>query len=249
MYLLRGNRHVTSGKCSVYLLALILSACVVSGCGGGSGGGSGGVQDPPADTLPSSPTGLAAQAVSGSQINLTWTDNSSNETGFKIQRNTGLGFADLATLPADTSTYSDTGLASTTTYSYRVCACSASGNSSYSDSASATTQMLIPEDAHYVDQGHPSASNSNTGTEALPFLTIAAAISHAGSGGTVVVKAGTYREAIAVPGGTADNPFQLIAYPGDRVIVSGMEVISGWQLSLGVELVDRSRIDHPLDLA
>src|SRR2546427_13029618 len=37
-------------------------------------------------TPPAAPSNLAAAAVSSSQINLTWKDNSSNEQGFKIQR-------------------------------------------------------------------------------------------------------------------------------------------------------------------
>ncbi|MCK5643183.1 MAG: S8 family serine peptidase, partial [Gammaproteobacteria bacterium] len=38
--------------------------------------------------FPAAPSALAATAFSGSQINLTWTDNSSNETGFRIERKT-----------------------------------------------------------------------------------------------------------------------------------------------------------------
>jgi hypothetical protein len=40
---------------------------------------------------PSAPTGLTATAVSSTQINLTWTDNSSNETAIEIYRRTGAG--------------------------------------------------------------------------------------------------------------------------------------------------------------
>ena len=40
---------------------------------------------------PAAPSGLSATAVSSSQINLSWTDNSSDETGFKLERKTGAG--------------------------------------------------------------------------------------------------------------------------------------------------------------
>ena len=42
-------------------------------------------------STPIPPSNLAAVAVSSSQINLSWTNNSTNETGFKIERNTGAG--------------------------------------------------------------------------------------------------------------------------------------------------------------
>ena len=42
-------------------------------------------------TAPASPNGLTANAISSSQINLKWTDNSNNEDGFKIERKTGSG--------------------------------------------------------------------------------------------------------------------------------------------------------------
>lgn len=63
-------------------------------------------------TVPVSPSGLTAAAISSSQINLSWTDNSNNETGFKIERKTGVGgtYLQIATTGANIATYSDTGL-------------------------------------------------------------------------------------------------------------------------------------------
>src|SRR5512137_635274 len=94
-------------------------------------------------TPPAAPTGLAATAVSSSQINLTWTDNAANETGFKIEGCTGAGcsnFAQIATVGSDVNSYSNTGLTASTGYSYRVRAYNAAGDSDYSNTASATTQ-------------------------------------------------------------------------------------------------------------
>jgi subtilisin len=95
-----------------------------------------------APALPAAPSGLAASVISRSQINLTWMDNSSNETGFRIQRckgSTCTNFAQIATLGANITSYSNTGLSSNTTYRYRVYAYNAVGNSAYSNIASATT--------------------------------------------------------------------------------------------------------------
>ena len=92
-------------------------------------------------TVPNAPSNLTATAVSSSQINLAWTDNSSDETGFKIERsNNGTNFTQIDIVGANVSSYSNTGLAASTTYYYRVCAYNASGNSGYTNVASATTQ-------------------------------------------------------------------------------------------------------------
>ena len=97
-------------------------------------------------TLPAAPSGLSASAASSAgQINLSWTDNSTNETGFSIERKTGTGsFAEIATVGADVTTYSNTGLAEQTTYTYRVSSYNAAGNSAYSNEASATTALNAP---------------------------------------------------------------------------------------------------------
>jgi VCBS repeat-containing protein len=96
-------------------------------------------------SVPSAPTSLAATAVSSSQINLTWADQSSNETGFKIERKSGSNgaWAQIATVGANVRSYSDTGRAASTTYFYRVRAYNNGGNSSYSNEASANTQPPI----------------------------------------------------------------------------------------------------------
>ena len=90
----------------------------------------------------SPPSNLAAVATSAG-IDLSWQDNSDNETGFKIERKTGAGgnYQQIATVGANVIKYSDTGLSGDTTYYYRVRASSDSGDSSYSNEASATTPL------------------------------------------------------------------------------------------------------------
>jgi hypothetical protein len=92
-------------------------------------------------SLPVAPANLSATPVSSSQINLSWTDPSTNETGFQIERKTGGGgtYAQIGTAAANATTYSDSGLAEGTTYFYRVRAVNGAGNSAYSSEASATT--------------------------------------------------------------------------------------------------------------
>ena len=100
-------------------------------------------QTPPA--TPAAPSSLTATAASRSQINLSWVDNSSNETGFKIERCKGVNcsnFAQVGTVGSNATTFSDTGLSKNTTYRYRVRAYNASGNSAYSNIASSRTPNL-----------------------------------------------------------------------------------------------------------
>jgi len=90
--------------------------------------------------VPSAPTNLSAVAVSSSRINLSWTDNSSNETGFFVERRvSGGSFTKIATLGANVKTYSSINLKANTSYSYRIRAYNSSGNSSYSNTVYAVT--------------------------------------------------------------------------------------------------------------
>jgi hypothetical protein len=91
---------------------------------------------------PAAPTGLAAAAASYNQINLTWTDNATDESGFQIERCTSAGcsnWAQIATVGANVTAFSNTGLAASTSYSYRVRAYNDGGSSDYSNTATAVT--------------------------------------------------------------------------------------------------------------
>jgi subtilisin len=99
------------------------------------------------------PSNLVASAVSPSQINLSWTDNSSFEGGFKIERWNGSSYVQINTVGANVTTYADTGLASSTTYSYRVRAFNNAGDSAYSNEASATTLSSCPSGCTFLGTG------------------------------------------------------------------------------------------------
>lgn len=68
------------------------------------------------------PSNLAANPASSTAVALTWTDNSYNESGFVIERKTGLAgvYASIATPDANSTVYTDTPLASATIYYYRI---------------------------------------------------------------------------------------------------------------------------------
>lgn len=104
-----------------------------------------------ANNPPLAPTGLGASAAFGNQAYLNWTDNSSNETGFTLERCTGTttfcsanpaSFAPIVTLAANTRNYYDNGVQPGMTYTWRVFAFNTYGNSGYSNMAEATTPSL-----------------------------------------------------------------------------------------------------------
>ena len=97
-----------------------------------------------ATTPPSAPSSLYATAVSASTINLGWTDNSSNEDGFYIERSTcstySCGpFTLVATSVANVTGWQIAGHAAGTVYSYRVRAFNTAGSSNNSNTATAIT--------------------------------------------------------------------------------------------------------------
>ncbi|MBI5778803.1 MAG: fibronectin type III domain-containing protein [Planctomycetes bacterium] len=115
-----------------------------------NGGGSSGYSNAKSATtllpLPTAPSTMTATAASSSQINLAWQDNSSNETGFKVERspNGSTGWGVILTPTANSTSISNTGLSASTTYYYRILAYNATGNSGYSNNASATTFEVPP---------------------------------------------------------------------------------------------------------
>src|SRR5215211_5031000 len=94
---------------------------------------------------PAAPSNLTATTVSSSQINLSWTDNANNENGFKVEQSTdGTTFTQIAMLGSNSVSFSVTGLAASTTYFYRVVSFNDAGNSSFSNTANATTSAAPP---------------------------------------------------------------------------------------------------------
>jgi arylsulfatase A-like enzyme len=94
----------------------------------------------PTPQQPNPPSDLTATAISTSQIDLAWSDNSANESGFKIERaKRNASFVQIAQTGPATTSFSDSGLAGNTQYSYRVRAFNRAGNSAYSNTATAKT--------------------------------------------------------------------------------------------------------------
>jgi len=90
---------------------------------------------------PAAPSTLVARPLSSSQVRLTWQDNATNETGFKIERRTrpSGSYSQIDTVEANVTTYTDTTCSRLTTYTYRVRAYGPGGDSPYSNEATVTT--------------------------------------------------------------------------------------------------------------
>src|SRR5690349_19949442 len=83
--------------------------------------------------------------VIAAQLQLTWVDNSSDETGFNVERKAGTAgtYSKIASVGANVTLYSDSNLMSSTTYCYRVNAFNTAGSSPYTPEACATTPAPI----------------------------------------------------------------------------------------------------------
>lgn len=91
-------------------------------------------------STPASPSAFSAVATSSSSINITWNDNSNNETVFELaQSTTPLGPWNPTTISANEEDYDATGLNAGTTYHYRLRACCNSMCSSWLTPVDATT--------------------------------------------------------------------------------------------------------------
>ena len=100
---------------------------------------------PPPPPPVAAPTNLQAAVVSEAQVNLTWSDNATNETGYKIESCAGAGctaFAAVGTVAADVTAFSAMGLIAETVYNFRVAAHNATVTSSFSNTATAVTDPV-----------------------------------------------------------------------------------------------------------
>src|SRR5207244_10551007 len=88
---------------------------------------------------PAAPTNLTGTPLASSRIDLAWTDNATNEAGFKVERSTdGVTFTTIASTGVNATSYSVTSLVAGTTYAFRVRAYEGPNHSHPSKQAAAT---------------------------------------------------------------------------------------------------------------
>ncbi|MDN5216835.1 fibronectin type III domain-containing protein [Fulvivirgaceae bacterium BMA12] len=96
--------------------------------------------------IPAAPTDLEAVTFTATSADLKWRDNSSNETGFRLERKDAdsLNFKLIKDLPTQSTTFSDAQLNPGITYQYRIMAYNAVGESGYSNTLKITTLSVAP---------------------------------------------------------------------------------------------------------
>jgi hypothetical protein len=157
--------------------ALGLTAAGVIGAFGACKDGSGPTPPPPPPPPPgiAAPSGLTATAASGTRVDLGWTDNSTNETGFRVERCSGAGCANFAQIGANTAAgitaFADTfGLVAATQYNYRVAAFNATDTSSFATVAVTTLSPPPSTSFTMVGAGEITTCNSGPGPQATATL-------------------------------------------------------------------------------
>ena len=98
------------------------------------------------NSIPTAPTGLVALSTGATDIQLTWIDNSNNESGFVIERTTDTTgtWTQIASVTQNSTSYTSSGLNEGTKYFYRVKSYNDNGGSDYTNVAFATTILVAP---------------------------------------------------------------------------------------------------------
>ncbi len=181
-------------------------------------------------TTPTQPGNFTAAALDSSRVALSWTASTDNVgvAGYRISR----GGVQMASVTG--TGYTDTGLASSTTYNYSIVAFDAAGNTSTAATASATTQTVPANDAFASSQDLSGASGQASGTN-VGASKEAGEPNHAGNGGGHSV---WYRWTAPTAGtatiDTVGSPFDtlLAVYTGSSVAT--LSLVAGNDDSGGV---------------
>lgn len=82
----------------------------------------------------------------------------------------------------------------------------------------------------FVNRADKAAADDGPGTVERPFKTISAGVGNLQAGDVLTVRAGTYRESVQIPaGGTTEKPVTIQGAPGETVVISGADLVSGWE--------------------
>jgi murein DD-endopeptidase MepM/ murein hydrolase activator NlpD len=171
---------------------------------------------------PAAPTGVAANALSASSVEVLWSDASDNESGFKVERRTQQpdlswgAWSEAGMAGENAASFADGGLVSDTSYGYRVAATNAAGDSAWVESAVVTTPLGISATAaghknkgwQYVDltwTGAPSDSvdiwrDNGAGAVAVVLGAVGAGGSGAYTDGPIAKGSASYSYQVCVAG-------------------------------------------------
>jgi hypothetical protein len=198
-------RHVLNAGTTYFI--------VIDGFGGDSGDFDFSLQ-PSIPHAPNAPSDLTAKAVSSTEVDLAWRDNSGDEQGFRIQRSLdGFTFAEIGSVEQNTTAFSDNTATADTLFFYRVVAFNGFGTSDPSNTAFAQTppnpvpvSPVIVVDPTSIDFGSVRVTQSDTKT---------ITIKNAGSSDLII-------SAITDPGGA----FAIVDKPALPLTIPSMQSIA-----------------------
>lgn len=133
--------------------------------------------------VPVTPSNLVATGTSTSEITVTWTDNSTNETGFIVERKAeGVSdYVQIATTSANATSYSDSGLDPSTIYSYRIVASNASAGAGFDSPPSEGSGATLAANGNTTTLITPSSiSQTAADSEACCGLSVGAMVDNSG---------------------------------------------------------------------
>ena len=187
------------------------------------------------------PTGLAATTVSASRIDLSWRENSTNETGFIVQRRRegSNDWIEAGATTANVTTFSSVGLLPATSYRFRVRAFNEAVSSNFSNEVVAVTAGPAPTVTDFVPTKGPAGTEVTiTGTN---FLGATAVAFNGVPAARFEVLSGMSIKAV-VPPGASSGPISVVAPGGTAVSADSFTVIdSGISSRLFVPIVLRSQ--------
>jgi titin len=182
---------------------------------------------------PDAPTNLSVQAVSSSELRVMWTDGSSNETSFRIQRRNGGVWGQIAQVGAGVSEFVDSGLAANAPQTYRVLAANRGGASTPSNEGSGLTLPLKPTNLAVSAQAQLRLDLSWTDPNAIKAATKVERSEDGGQSFTPVttVSAGTasYQDAGLEPAKSYTYRLKATNASGDSAPTTGVSG-STWPL-------------------
>jgi len=127
----------------------------------------------PLIVVPAAPSDLIIGATTSTEITIEWSDNSSNETGFTVERRTGSSnWSQVGEVGPDETYFTSDELSPERTYYFRVAAYNSAGASGYSNQVYGTTDQPAPVTNIYEDNSNTTINDNDVTNEANTTVNI-----------------------------------------------------------------------------
>lgn len=95
----------------------------------------------------------------------------------------------------------------------------------------ATSSLIVPAARADIIFVAPTGDDAADGSAENPLATLQAGVNKLAPGDTLVVRGGIYRESVVFPrSGTAEQPITVRPHTGEKVVISGCDIVAGWQM-------------------